>query len=106
FLFLMASVQAFTLAIIAMLIFGLARGFNDANLMPVLRQLVDNRYIATGYGMLNFLSTIIGGLMVYIGGALQDAKIGLALIYQVAAILMLLATWLLFAIKIKENKAE
>lgn len=103
FLFLMASTQIFTLAVVAMLVFGLARGFNDANLMPVLRQLVDGRYIATSYGFLNFLSTIVGGLMVYVGGALQDAQLGLVLIYQVAAALMLLATWLLLVIKFKEN---
>lgn len=105
FLFLMASTQIFSLAIVAMLVFGLARGFNDANLMPVLRQLVDERYIATSYGFLNFLSTIIGGLMVYVGGALQDAQLGLVLIYQVAAVLMLLATWLLLIIKIKETNS-
>ncbi|TZF81880.1 MFS transporter [Pedobacter sp. BS3] len=104
FLFLMASTQVFIIAIIAMLIFGLARGFNDANLMPVLRQMVDERYIATGYGFLNFLSTIIGGLMVYIGGALQDAQIGLAIIYQAAAVLMLLATWLLLAARLKKTE--
>lgn len=102
FLFLMASTNVFAIAIIAMLIFGLARGFNDANLMPILRQVADERYIATGYGMLNFLSTIVGGSMVYVGGALKDAEIDLAVIYQVAAVVMLIATWCLFAIKIKK----
>jgi len=103
FLFLMASTQVFAIAIFAMLIFGLARGFNDANLMPILRQIVDERYIATGYGFLNFLSTIIGGLMIYVGGALQDAKIGLTIIYQVAAVLMLLATCLLLGARLKKR---
>lgn len=103
FLFLMASTTVFSIAIIAMLFFGLARGFNDANMMPILRQVADGRYIATGYGFLNFLSTIIGGLMVYVGGALKDAQIGLSIIYQVSAVAMLLATWLLFAVKLKKN---
>ncbi len=103
FLFLMASTNVFSIAIIAMLIFGLARGFNDANLMPILRQVADGRYIATGYGLLNFLSTIVGGLMVYIGGALKDAHIDLSIIYQISAVIMLLATWSLFAIKLKKN---
>jgi MFS transporter, Spinster family, sphingosine-1-phosphate transporter len=100
FLFLLASTQVFTIAIVSMLIFGLARGFNDANLMPILRQVADSRYIATGYGFLNLLSTIIGGLMVYVGGALKDAQIGLSSIYQVAAVVMLLATMVLFAVRI------
>ncbi len=103
FLFLMASTGVFAIAIGAMLVFGLARGFSDANLMPVLRQVADSRYIATGYGFLNFLSTIIGGLMVYVGGALKDANVDLAIIYQVSAVLMLIATWSLFAIKIKKQ---
>src|SRR5690606_25733575 len=58
FLFLMASTSVFIWAICAMAIFGLARGFNDANLMPMLRQVVNQGYIATAYGFLNFLSTI------------------------------------------------
>lgn len=103
FLFLMSSTSIFAVAIIAMFIFGIARGFNDANLMPILRQIADSRYIATGYGFLNFLSTIIGGLMVYVGGALKDANIDLSVIYQVSAVLMLIATWSLFAIKIKKD---
>ncbi len=103
FLFLLASTQVFTIAIVAMLIFGLARGFNDANLMPILRQVSAQRYIATAYGFLNFLSTIVGGVMVYVGGALKDANISLAIVYQVAAVAMLLATWSLFALKIKNK---
>jgi predicted MFS family arabinose efflux permease len=103
FLFLMASTNVFTIAIMAMLIFGLARGFNDANLMPILRQVVDGRYSATAYGFLNFLSTIVGGLMVYIGGALKDAQISLSIIYQVTAVALLLATFSLFAVKLKKS---
>lgn len=67
----MASTNVFLLAIVAMVVFGLARGFNDANFMPMLRQVVDQKYIATAYSFLNFLSTIVGGLMVYVGGALE-----------------------------------
>jgi predicted MFS family arabinose efflux permease len=102
FLFLLASTDIFAIAIVSMAIFGLARGFNDSNLMPILRQVADGRFVATGYGLLNFLGTIVGGSMVYVGGALKDSNIDLSIIYQVAAGLLLLATWLLFAIKIKK----
>jgi predicted MFS family arabinose efflux permease len=102
FIFLMSSTPIFTIGIVAMIIYGLARGFNDANLMPVLCQIVDERYIATGYGFLNFLSTIVGGIMVLIGGILKDRHIDLAITYQVSAVLMLLAAWSLFAVKIKK----
>jgi len=67
FLFLMSKTQIFGIAILGMIVYGIARGFNDSNLMPILRQVIDSRYIATGYGYLNLLSTVVGGGMVYIG---------------------------------------
>ena len=99
----MSATNLFFVAILAMLIFGVARGFNDANLMPIVRQIADSRYVATAYGFLNFLSTIAGGLMVYVGGALKDADISLSLVYKIAAGLLLIATWSLFFIKVKKN---
>lgn len=103
FLFLMSATHVFFIAIIAMFIFGMARGFNDANLMPIVRQVADSRYVATGYGFLNFLSTIAGGLMVYVGGALKDAQVDLSLIYKAAAVLLLIATWSLILVKVKKE---
>ena len=103
FLFLLSSTTVFGLAICGMIIFGLARGFNDANLMPLLRQVINPKYLATGYGFLNFLSTIVGGIMVYVGGALKDANVSLAITFQVVAVLLLLATLSLRFIKI-QNK--
>ncbi len=40
---------------------------------------------------------------IIVGGALKDAKVDLSIICQVSAVLMLLATWSLFAIKIKKD---
>jgi MFS family permease len=103
FLFLMAYTQVFAIAILGMIVFGLARGFNDSNLMPILRQIIDGRYIATGYGFLNFLSTIVGGGMVYIGGALKDTRIDLSVMYQVIAVIMILASWSLLTVKLRKD---
>jgi MFS family permease len=100
FLFLMASTQVFVIVIIALIIYGLARGINDANLMPILCQVIDGKYVATGYGFLNLLSTVIGAIMVYLGGLLMDAHISLSIIYQVSAVFMILAAWSLLRIKI------
>ncbi|QBR10699.1 MULTISPECIES: MFS transporter [unclassified Sphingobacterium] len=105
FLFIMASTQMFAVAIVAMLIYGLARGFNDANLMPLLRQVVNERYIATAYGFLNFLSTIVGGVMVYLGGALKDANISLSIIYQIIAVILLLVSLSLTWVQIKKTNS-
>ncbi len=103
FLFLIPSTRIFALAILGMLVYGLAKGFNDSNLMPVLCQVIDNRYLATGYGFLNFLSTLIGGLMVYAVGALKDANVDLSVAYQVMAVVMLLAAWSMFFVKLKKE---
>lgn len=103
FLMLMSWTSLFLIAIVALFFFGMARGFSDANLMPVVRQVVDGRYAATAYGVLNFLSTIAGGLMVYVGGALKDAQVSLSLIYIVAGCLLLVATWSLIFVKVKQE---
>jgi MFS family permease len=102
FLFLMSFTYSFGVAIASMIIYGIARGFSDANLMPILCQVVDEKYIATGYGFLNFLSTIVGGIMVFVGGILRDANFSLSLIYGGASVLLLLTAWSLFFIKIKK----
>jgi MFS family permease len=101
FLFLMASTNVLGIAILSLIVFGLARGFHDSNLMPVMCQVIDRKYRATGYGFLNFTSTIIGGLMVYAGGALMDANVSLSLIFQVSATALLVSSWLLLAVKPK-----
>lgn len=101
FLFLMASTQVFGIAIAAMMVYGMARGINDSNLMPIVCQVIDGKYIATGYGFLNFLSTTIGGIMVFVGGMLMDAHISLSIIYQVSAVMMIIAAWSLLRVKVK-----
>jgi len=103
FLFLMASTNVFLFAIAGMVIFGLSRGFHDSNLMPILCQVVDKRFRATGYGFLNFLSTIVGGIMIYIGGVLKDANISLSLVFQISAVGILIASWTLLMVKPKSD---
>lgn len=46
--------------------FGLA--FVNANITPILCLISDERYRATGYGILNLCSTSIGGFTIYLGG--------------------------------------
>ncbi len=104
FLFLMASTGIFGVAIAGIIIFGLAKGFHDANFMPVICQVVDRRYQATGYGIMSFFSVIAGGIMIYIGGALKDAQIPLSFVFRLASIGVFLAGILLLAIRPrKEN---
>jgi len=99
FLFLMASTDAFTVAILGMLIYGLGRGFSDTSTMPILCQIVSKKYRATGYGFLNLFSTFVGGAMIYAGGALRDANVDLSKVFQVSAIGLVLAGLCLLLIR-------
>jgi MFS family permease len=87
------------LAVAGLVIYGLTRAFADSNMMPILCQVTDPRYRATGYGILNFCSTMVGGLTVYLGGALRDAQVNVSLIFYFAAFSLLVCAGLLQAIK-------
>lgn len=98
-LFAMASTDLLLLAVVGVIVFGLGRGFFDANQMPLLRQLIAARFSATGYGLLNLVGCLAGGAMVYLGGALQDAKIELAYLFQATAMGIVVAGGILFLIR-------
>lgn len=101
FLFLMASTGIFWIAVAGIIIFGLAKGFHDANFMPVICQVVDQRYQATGYGIMSFFSVIAGGIMIYIGGVLKDSGISLSVVFQISAVGVFIAGLMLFFIRPK-----
>ena len=67
---------------------GVAQGALDATLMPLLRSNIDERFSATGYGMLNLTSAGIGALIAWGGGYLKDAGIPLTFSLTVAGALM------------------
>lgn len=100
-IFIASNTSILPLAIGCFIIYALTRTFSDANMMPILCMVADARYRATGYGVLNCFSCIIGGFGLYAGGALRDAKINLGSMYQVAAGLLLICAAILFAIKPK-----
>lgn len=84
-LFFTINAPLLPIAIGGLIVYGFGRGCLDANLMPALRTIVDERYSATGYGVLNLLSVWIGGVLIYAGGWLKDAGVDLAVIFQTAA---------------------
>lgn len=94
-----ASTSVLVLAILGLIVFGLGRGSLDANQMPLLREVIDERYSALGYGLLNLASTTAGGVMVYIGGALLDAHVGLERIFQAAGAGLFFAGILLLLVR-------
>ncbi|HWE02736.1 MAG TPA: MFS transporter [Tepidisphaeraceae bacterium] len=97
-LFAAASTHALPLAIMGLIVFGLARGAFDANHMPVLREITRDRYSATGFGIVNMVSCAAGGAMVYVGGALSDAHVSLARIFQLCGVALSIVGLLLIAI--------
>jgi MFS family permease len=93
--------------IAALIVVGLGRGSFDANHMPALRELVNQRYSATGFGLLNFISTATGGLMVYAGGALQDANANhLGHLFQGCGIAMCVAGVLLLGVRFPRREVH
>jgi len=101
FIFLASSTTILPLAIVSFMIYAVTRAFGDSNMMPMLCLVADPRYRATGYGILNFFSTIIGGIALYAGGILRDMDINLSSMYQVAAVIMIICASFLFMIRPK-----
>lgn len=68
---------------------GLLRPWFDVNAMPVLRQIVTPELCATGYGLLNMVGCLAGGLSAALAGGIKDS-LGLAAAYQFAAVVLVL----------------
>lgn len=88
------------IALTALICYGLARAFTDANMMPILCLIVDPRYRATGYGILNFFSCATGGLTIYLGGWLRDRDVEISRVFQGTAFAILVCAGLLFAVRV------
>ena len=82
---------------------GVAQGSMDATLMPVLRSTIDERFAATGYGLLNLTSVGAGALVSWLGGMLKDAGTPLSAVLSLAGILMMLCGIILFCLPKKDN---
>jgi MFS family permease len=99
FLYLSAMTNMLPVALFGLSVYGISRGFFDANHMPVVRQLVDERYSATGYGFLNFMGCAAGGVMIYVGGRIKDAQMDLSNVFQIGAGGLLAVGVLLLAVR-------
>ena len=94
-----SSIDWLPLAIAGLIFFGLAKAFADSNMMPILCSVVDSRYRATGYGLLNMFSCALGGLTIYAGGVLRDADVNVGHVFQFAAACVLVCAFLLYFIR-------
>jgi MFS family permease len=100
-----STINWLPLALAGLVVFGLARAFSDSNMMPILCMVTDARYRATGYGVLNLFSCVVGGFTIYAGGVLRDAQIDVSRVFQFAAFSILICVGLLFSIRAKAKTA-
>lgn len=98
-IFLASNTALLSVAIIGFIIYAFTRAFSDANMMPILCMVTDPRYRATGYGVLNMLSCIVGGVGIYVTGLLRDKNIDLTVMFQFAAASVLICAAILFTIR-------
>lgn len=87
------------LTILAFFGYGLTKMFGSSNLMPVLTTVVDPGYRATGYGLLNLVSTILGGIGLYAAGAMRDLHINLDILFRAAAMMLLICGLMFYMVK-------
>jgi MFS family permease len=102
-IFIASDTNILTLAVIFFVIYSLTRMFSDANMMPVLRLVANKRYSATGYGIMNLIATVIGGIGIYAGGTLRDYHINLSFTFKIAAALLIICAILLYLVKPKQE---
>ncbi|HET7119221.1 MAG TPA: MFS transporter [Hanamia sp.] len=102
--FFASSVTVLPLTILFFFGYGLTRMFSDTNLMPVLCLVADSRYRATGYGVLNLISTVLGGIGLYAAGAMRDLHIDLSVAFKFASLLLLVCAVLFYLVKPRNEK--
>lgn len=90
------------IAIIFFMVYAITKAFSDTNMMPILSTIADKNNRATGYGILNLFSCIVGGLGIYAGGYLRDANISFGTIFTSASFLIPICVLFLLLIKIKK----
>ncbi|QNL51557.1 MFS transporter [Olivibacter sp. SDN3] len=98
-IYLASTTNILAVAIFCFMLFAFTRIFTDGNMMPILCLITDRRYRATGYGVLNLFSCLIGGLGIYIGGIMRDAAINLSVLFQIATLIILSCAFLLYRIR-------
>jgi sugar phosphate permease len=94
-----ANTGQLAVVVAALAIYGVVRAFPDANMMPILCQIVDAPYRATAMGLLNGFASLIGGGVIYAGGALRDANVNVRIVFDIGAAGLLVCAILLWLIR-------
>jgi MFS family permease len=99
---LVVNTDLFALAMTGLIIFGLTEAFYSVNLLPMLCLLAEARYRATGYGIINAVGCLTGGIVIYAAGVLRDHNYNLSDIFSAVVFSQILCVVLLFMIKLRD----
>ncbi len=98
------STNVLLLAVAGLVLYGFTRSFADSNMMPILCMVADSRCRATGYGILNLFSCLVGGATIYLGGVLRDGRQDVSSIFKFSALSMFGCAIILYLVKPKPAK--
>ena len=104
-IFICAQGGVLAIALSGLIVYGLMRVFLDANMMPILCTACDARFRATGFGIMNLLSCLLGGLSLYAGGALRDAHVDVNKMFFLGAGILILCAVAVSLVKSKRHHA-
>ena len=95
------ALNSFGLAIASLILFGVGWGFFDCNNMPILSQIARPHMRATGYGLMNFVSMMCGGVADWGFGVMRDHQVPLNIIFGVFALVCVFSLVLVLMIRPK-----
>jgi hypothetical protein len=97
------ALNSFALAIASLILFGIGWGFFDCNNMPILSQITRPELRATGYGVMNFVSMMCGGVADWGFGAMTDRGVPLNMIFGVFALVCVVSLGIVLMIRPKRE---
>ena len=102
-IFICAQAGVLAVALGGLIVYGLTRVFLDANMMPILCTACPALYRATGFGIMNLLSCLLGGLSLYAGGALRDAHVNVNMMFFLGALILILCALAVSLVKSRHH---
>ena len=102
-LFGVGNAGTLVVAIGFLILFGIGWGFFDSNNMPILCQIARPEFRATGYGIMNMVSVLIGGFADRGFGALRDREVPLNVTFSIFSSACLVSIVLVLLIRPKRT---
>jgi MFS family permease len=100
------AMHSFGLAIFGLILFGMGWGFFDINNMPILSQIVRPDLRATGYGIMNFVSMMFGGVADWSFGYMRDRHVPLNVIFTAFAAVCVVSVALVLLIRPRDTETS